>query len=330
MSSALFVCVGSKEHGMGHVTRDIVLAHALAARGVHVEFLTVVGTPGAAWLANTEYRVWLETDEQRLARVFRDGWHDAVILDLEQGPSLKLLQTARACFPHVINIGCIGFYPSEDMAAVDALTDLQVFGVELFDPPRTPHELAGPEYLLIDPAYAEVSPSFAGHVLVTFGGADPHNLSPIAALALADLGRRVKVVIGPAATVDVAHVERMAQSVQVIRSPASLIPLFHGAALCVTATGTTAYESLAAGVPALATNWSTDHLRTAGELAKRGVAGNLGLWSDFSESQLSAAVQSILNDAEWWHKASYGGRRLVDGQGAGRVGDAICKLIQAP
>lgn len=327
MSDVLILAIGDKSHGFGHVTRCLVLARELVRSGVRVEFLTVLGTPGATWLADAGFHVWLETDEAHLARALPETGHDAVILDLEQGPSLLLLKAARQHFARVVNIGCIGFYPSEDMAAVDALTDLQVFGVELFDAPRTAHELAGPSYLLIDPAYAEVSPSFSGHVLVTLGGADPHNLTPIAAAALAGLDRRVRVVVGPAAS-SVINPESY-PNVQVFVSPLSLLPLFHGAALCVTATGTTAYESLSAGVPVVLTNWSADHERTAVELTRRGLAANLRLWSDFSGPALAAVVRDTLADAEWWHKASYGGRRLVDGQGARRVAGEICNLILA-
>ena len=309
---------------MGHVMRCRQLAAQLKARKVAVEFATALDTPGAEWIKRDGWKV--HNVPEHVAPLGL-GTFDALIIDLEMGPTTQLLLDVRATFPAIINIGCIGFAPDVDPEVVDRMIDLQIYGVALFDPPRTAYELAGPPYLMIDPAFAKCQPDPAGPIVISIGGADPHGLTPAALDGVLDTGRHIRAVVGPAATFNLGPVT---SQVHVIREPDSLIPVLDGASMAVTATGMTAYECLAAGVPVALTNLSLDHEKTARALEARGVARNLGLWDIFSPGLVRRALWRWTNapDSEW-KRASRNARALVDGQGTARCVEAICKLIAA-
>jgi spore coat polysaccharide biosynthesis predicted glycosyltransferase SpsG len=318
MKRVLFHCIGDSTSGMGHVMRDLVLADQLVRLGVDVAFATPAGTPGAAWIEKRGYPA-LDGPPSMMAPGF-----DAVILDLMLGPTLPLLRSCRLNFNTVVNIGCIGFAPAEDMAVVDTFTDLQVYGVNLFDPPRRARELSGPDYLLVNPDFRALTPCFDGHVVICLGGADPRGLTRIALEGLATLDRPVKAVVGPAARFE----GPVPANTWLFRSPESLLPIMDGAALVVTATGVTAHEALCAGIPCVLTNWTADHARTAAVFHLKGVAANLGLWDAFTPGLVGATVGLNLQRPAAWQQASQAARQLVDGQGAYRVARAILEVMR--
>lgn len=321
MTTFVFYTIGDQRHGLGHVVRDLVLAQELLVRGHDVRFITEPNTAGLARIqaAGFPWRVpggWYSDNVLPYAG-------DVMILDLEHGPSREQLREARATYAHVVNIGGVGFAISNP-AEIAELVDLEIYGGELFARLPSPRLLAGPRYLIIDPAFRNCRPNYAsGHVVVAMGGADPHHLTAPAAWALRDCGREVRAIVGPAA----AEIKIDLPGVEVVRAPQSLVTHLDGAALCLTATGMTAYEALAAGVPCLLTSWSGDHLATARELARRGAVKQFGTWQDFDAGEMANETRELLfNPSGELFRMGVAGRVLVDGQGARRVADRLERL----
>ena len=323
MPDVLFVCEGDRVHGMGHVVRCLTLERFLSERGIGVEFATPAMTPGWNRVLGAPYPI----HDLRSDRVLDMPRCDAVILDLENGPTRNQLEAVRPWYRHVITLGGGGYRIAEP-EAINRLVDLQVYQSVLTDSLNGANVLRGTEWLIINPEYAACQPDYtSGHVVVTMGGSDPHNLTGKAIDLLARIGRRVKVVIGPAAQMLRDTVVPL--TTDVVVAPDSLGWFFDGAALTVCALGMTAYESLAAGVPVILTNWTADHERTALELERRGIAWNTGTWDQFETSNLRERVTLLLDDPGLLRRMGEKGRKLVDGKGAGRVAEEICKLITA-
>ena len=314
MPNILIFTVGDKLHGMGHVQRQIVLARELARRGIEAKFETLQNTPGYSRIQDAGFRVMSVPDGMQ---------YDICITDVEHGPELSWLQSIQGRFRRIIIVGGVGFAQTNGHDALAKLCDLQIYQGELFDHPSSDTALNGPEYLIIDPAYARCQPNYKGHIVVSFGGADPHMLTGRALEAVTGLGRDVYGVIGPACEWEGWY----SPNVEIIRSPESLAPYLDGAAICVTATGMTAYESLCAGVPVVLTNWSEAHARTAQELDGLGMASNLGIWSEFDGDSLIGRVNHWLMDHGSWGYASRPSKLLIDGLGVQRVADRICALL---
>lgn len=317
----VFITLGTKHNGMGHIVRCIVLADALTSLGFKPEFVTLASTPGWERLLKTKYPVFGEGDIYNLVGSRCVG-AAACVIDIEHGPDRQMLDQARGVYPAVINIGGVG-WAMQDPTALDNLVDLQIYQSVLIDAPVNPRRLQGADYMIINPGYSDCKPSISGPVVVSFGGSDPHDLTARAISSLYDCGKNIIVIIGQAAN------EPPARPVwfSFHNAPDSLIPYLDGAALFIGQTGMSAYESAAAGVPSMLVNLSPDHERTALELERRGAAWNLGMWDAFGGVDLFARVQHFLSYPDHWRSMSESGKRLVDGAGAARVADKIKEML---
>ncbi len=306
----IYTC-GDAENGMGHIIRQMTLADELIRRGADVTFETPRDTPGYSRLLKDRYRV----------ETFPNGGADCLIVDVEHGPSRRWLETVRPQYPRVIVIGGVGFALDDPTALGSPLVDMQIHQSILCDDGITTNLIAGVDYVMVRPEFAECVPDYErGSVIVAFGGADPHQLTEMAAGALAEIGHNVLLITGPARP---PLSGLLADNCEIIHAPNSLLYLLGGASLAIVATGMTAYEAYAAGVGTLLTNWSTDHERTAVELERRGCAWNMGQWHEFNGDVLRARVLHLLAHPEERAHMGAAGRGLIDGRGVGRVAEKI-------
>lgn len=329
MRSILIRTVGDAANGMGHVQRCLTLARALEDVGERVAFWTLPATPGHDRILAAGHTVYT-TDVYPGSRL--PGAWRALIVDVEGGPDrrfLSLLRLADARAP-IIVVGGSG-YTLRDYPAVREIADLEVYQSILPTDGPAERVLSGLEYIMIDPRYSHLNRDATnrrfidGHVAVAMGGSDPHGLTAAAIMALDRIGRMVEVVIGPAnGWAETA----LPENVSLWRAPLTVIGPLDGAALFVGAFGMLAYESMAAGVPCLLTNWSASHEETTVELERRGAAWSMGLWSDFNADDCRARVARILDDPARLERMAEAGRRLVDGQGVRRVAERIQALVR--
>lgn len=327
MKNIVIFVRGDKKSGMGHVVRCITLAEHLAKRDCRVEFVTLFDTPGFDRLIKTKFaRRGVESIDSMLTCY---NWHaDAAILDFECGPTRAMLESARALFPCVINIGGVG-WAMQDPAALDDLVDLQIYQSVLCDAPQHPRRLVGVEYMIINPAYGECVADYdGGPVVVSMGGSDPHGLSDLSYSALYGVGREVRLIIGPASEAEVhaAYIGR--NNIILWKYPESLIGIVLGASLSLIQLGMTAYESMAAGVPPLLVNLSEDHHRTSVELERLGCAVNLGMWHEFDAAEIRKRVEWLLARPDELRRMGQAGKRLCDARGAGRVAEKIMEMMR--
>src|SRR3990167_1927824 len=286
MISVLIYTIGDKAHGMGHVMRELVLARELRRRGVEITFFTPPNTPGWDRIQAAEFGI---SDVPIRT--------DAVIVDLEAraGYSLdmSLIYKLRMDYHRLIVVNGAGWRRNTD--GVAELVDLQVCQSVLEDAPDEPNTLSGPQYIMVDPRYAECVPDKNGPIAVAMGGLDTHGLNSYVC-------------------------SQLNGGIRVADNRSSLLEVLNGASICVCALGMTTYEALAAGVPCIVTNWSADHERTAAELERRGCVINIGLWTTFEEWDLFGLVRKVGRD---WEQMSRAGRELVDGRGVARAADRI-------
>lgn len=312
MQTVLIFCEGGT-FGLGHVKRQIVLARELQRRGMSVIF-THPARERVGWDVLVQSGFTPVEEEVTPA--------DMLIVDIEEYPGRSRFIEWRSRYPRIVLFGGAA-YPRFDG---ENLVDLTVYEGELFDNPPSGKALNGPQYLIIDPAYARCQPDYNGPVVVSMGGRDPFNMTPIAHAALADLDRMIVIIIGKSFD-DYAMPELARESRQF--APESLVPFLDGAALCVCATGMTAYEALCAGVPCVLGDISEDHRQTALGLQERGVALDVGLWTEFTAERCASAARTMLDSRVAWEGASQTARALVDGRGVERVAERICQLMTA-
>ena len=341
MSRILIYTLADKQNGFGHVMRQLVLASALLEREVRVDFWTESGTPGYKRLLTSPHDIYSGPPNPIS--------YSGIIIDLEHGPELDFLKLIRSRYESVIVFGGVGYSLKNRVGEYAALCDLQVYQGELFDHPSTAHALNGPNYLILNPRYAHCQPNLDGPIVVSMGGSDPHNMTGKIMETLIEYRRDVRFVLGPAADwskvrwaqdgknkriqMTPSHPSYPNANIQdpfyydLYFAPDSLVNILEGASLCITATGMTAYESLAAGVPCLLVSWSADHVRTAQALEDKRVAWNMGLWNELEQKQFKVYVQTAFDKHCLRQEMSRRARVLIDGKGAGRVANRIVQLV---
>jgi UDP-2,4-diacetamido-2,4,6-trideoxy-beta-L-altropyranose hydrolase len=302
--------------GLGHLRRCQALAAALDTGGAAVE-IAVAGEgwgPATAtpldWLGDpASLRAWLDARRP-----------DAVVVD-SYGASEGLLRGLRA---RVLCVAVVDDLADRALPASIVVNGSWHAGRLAYRTDADTLKLLGPQYALLDPAYADraIRPPAAtvGRVLVSFGGdADT-------AGALMDAVAAVRRAV-PGAVIDVAataagHFDGD-DAITVHRGLPSLRGLIGHADLVVSGGGMTLYECLAAGVPVVATVLADNQRPNVTEMARAGLIVT-------AEPSVGAAVGRVASDAGLRRALSAGGRAAVDGRGARRVADAIGRAAAAP
>ena len=195
--------------------------------------------------------------------------------------------------------------------------------------------LFGPRHALLRAPFAAaagVRPTrtHAERILLMMGASDVAGRIPDLMRAIdAELERPIEVaVVVGAGTANVSTIEAVAASsrrmrFQVHRDPPDLPALMASVDLALSAAGTTVWELCALGVPTVLVTAAANQVRGAAALDRAGAAVDLGPVAALAARGLGAHLRSILADAPLRARLSAAASALVDGQGAGRVVQAL-------
>lgn len=329
--------------GVGHLQRCLSLAAALAERGEHSCFLVndVDGNRefiepsgfGVETLLKTES--WTNEDVEETKWVARQHECSVAVVDShEVSPgylaalrSAGLLVVARddqALFPFPCQMVLNGNADARRLPYSSSSGDTEF--------------LLGPEYMILGREFWEVPPrpvrTVVQNILLTVGGGDQRNLMPEMLRRLDQVHGEftVTAVIGPFFE-NVTEVKSAADSVQrtirVVESPRSMRDLMEQADLAISAAGQTLYELARLGCPTIAIQVADNQAGQLQVLADLGCLCSAG-GADGEDltTGVERAVVSLLPDLEAHQDMAAAGQRLVDGQGAIRVAEAIIRQIR--
>lgn len=199
--------------------------------------------------------------------------------------------------------------------------------------PATCTLLLGPKYALLQRDYAELHDAGVTpggpirRIFVFFGGADERNLTGRCLFAFLALGKseiEVDVVI----SVDSPHASAIRRQVQghgnihLHSNLHSLAPLMRQADLAIGASGTTSWERLCLGLPALVVTLADNQRPIAEELNRRRLIRWLGHQDDVTEANFSQALRELFAQASLKNEFA-SGMQIIDGKGVHRVRAAM-------
>lgn len=316
---------------MGHVVRCHWLAKALRdTYGDPILFCMNQDDIGISVVQSHGWRV-LRVAPEELGGVDRD----ALIIDLPGGVSAEAVRSLRERNPRSLVVLMDGTCTGRIEA------DLIVSPIERFRDPSSwrgfrGQRYEGPEYAILDPAFARVPRRSSSvvrepRILVSMGGSDPYGLTLQALRALDSMEEpfSVTVAVGPAFLHEeelrtwLAGARRRYES----RREDSLLDLMVNSDLALVSFGTTVYELAAAGLPAIALSITEDHAQSAAVFAQGGSLMHLGLFSSVSAAQIQSAVGELLNGHQLRLEIAQRGQSLVDGKGAERAAKLLLARI---
>lgn len=334
----LFRVDAGPDIGLGHLQRSLSLASALHQFGATCIFLT-----------NRVPAV------QNRVKAF--GFEADGIEALEPGGAENLKSTLRKVIQHRCDAVVVDSY-DVDADYLGQVRATGLFVVAIDDLARHPFPCqlvvnggvhasqlpycssSGDTRFLLGPRYALLLPEFcdtphravqktATNVLVTLGGADPHNLMPMLLNLLDDLPGKftVTAIVGPFFN-NCSKVQAMAKdcrrSVLLVRSPDSIRDLMLKADLAISAGGQTLYELAAAGTPTVAIQVADNQAPSVRALVAKGTVCMGGC---VGEAQLldrvMEGVERLLGDSEARVRMIAAGQQLLDGQGANRIAEVM-------
>ena len=205
----------------------------------------------------------------------------------------------------------------------------------------TTHDaLAGPRYALLRPEFREARLRAGpnrddGSLLLLCGYADNRNVTErlFDALDGAPGVETITVILGAANT----HRERVQRRLHRATTPArlhvdppQLVGLMRGAALAVTAAGSTCWELACLGVPMVTVVAAANQVSVDRTLREAGASAGAGALDDTLDARLRETVVALMADDARRCRMAERGRSLVDGYGAARVARAIGARTLSP
>lgn len=352
----VFRADASASLGYGHVLRCLTLGAALVDRGVLVAIasrsmptlltdrarargiavlpLPVRNTqPDEPEAADPQWQS--DAEESRDAISTWGGSADWVVVDtyaLDCGWEEALRSSAR----HVMVIDDLAnrMHACEVLLDQNLVTDIGVrYGALV---PDECDRLLGPQWALLEPVYAEsrararIRSGVVRRVLGFFGGADRHNLAgrtagAFARLSRADVTLDVVTVAEHPGRAQLEHLVRDHDNIVLHGHQRTLAPLMLEADVAIGAAGSTSWERLCLGLPALVVTLADNQAPIAAELDRLGLACSLGPAEQCDEARVTEALRQILDvplDADWSARCF----AAVDGLGAARVAEHLLSV----
>jgi UDP-2,4-diacetamido-2,4,6-trideoxy-beta-L-altropyranose hydrolase len=168
-------------------------------------------------------------------------------------------------------------------------------------------------------------PEKVSRLLVTFGGADPHNVTLQVVEALQELDDPqldVVVVVGASnphrASLEAA-LKRSSRAAQLLSNVDNMPELMDRAELAISAGGGTCYELAFMKVPMFLITMASNHERTVEAYGRAKAALAAGWFDGLGRESLTAALRGLICDSKLRGELIENARQLVDGRGAQRV-----------
>lgn len=326
-----FLTHGGPAIGLGHVTRCLSLARALAVGGARGVFLLgrearVRSAVEAAGFDAVKTE-WEGTGAAALDLVSALR-PEALIVD-SYAVSGALFDLLRPLVGQLVAIDDLADRPLPVHTVVNAGIDAERLEYR-GGLPETVY-LLGPRYALLDPAYAAAperrTRASVERVLVTLGGGShPAKLRAVVQAALSLGTAAVDVAVGPFADEGVADATGDPR-VAVHRGVSALRSLMLTADVAISGAGMTLYELAATATPIVSLTMAPNQTPNAAAFERAGAALAAG---SADHPDLCATVARHLGclaaDGAFREKLGAAGRRLVDGQGASRVARELASM----
>jgi UDP-2,4-diacetamido-2,4,6-trideoxy-beta-L-altropyranose hydrolase len=335
MPRALFRCDASPSIGAGHVTRCLAIAEALAETGWRVRFSASRGTAAMVpAIAAENFSVHeltgnVEEEPAELRADCLDGV-DLFIVDHYQR-DIRFEEACRSFARRILVMDdATGRRHDCDFLVDAAASDRSVYTGGI---PTRARLLLGPPYALMRRAFVarrrEALRRRDGRpvekILVSFGAADPWNVTPVVLDAIANFTDGISITV--ALSSRAPHLDEVRSKlhgrIQIVLD-ADMAELMAEADLAIGAPGASSYERAVLGLPSIIVMLADDQRSVARKLTEAGAAIDAGRFDAALPARLGAITQSLIGDAGARGRMAEAATNLVDSRGRQRL---LCALV---
>ncbi|MFA4848763.1 MAG: UDP-2,4-diacetamido-2,4,6-trideoxy-beta-L-altropyranose hydrolase [Methanoregula sp.] len=326
--------------GAGHVMRCLAIAQVWQDDGGIVTFLMAPGSPSLEQRICSEGMNVLTITERpgsdedatitvEIAKKIESSW---IVVDGYQFGATyqKILKT------HNFKVFFIDDYGHADHYYADIVLNQNIYANMSFykNYEQYTRFLLGSNFVLLRREFLNMArynrkiPEVARKVLITFGGADPDNITLNIIEALKKIEIDALELIAVVGGVN-PNYETLKQNVEghpsfLIRKNVENMPeLMAWADVAISAGGSTCWELAFSGLPNIIIILSDDQELIAAELSKQGVSITLGRFGNTNNTSIINVISELILSPKKRYTMSQTGRRIVDGNGAHRVISAL-------
>ena len=279
--------------------------------------------------------VTLEEDQHITCEFLKQLKADSIVVDSYEVDSDYLLGLRKAG-TLVISI--------DDLAKISFPSHIVING-SIYAPELSYHSLTGDTRFLLGTKYMLLREEFwdipkriirkeVDNILVTLGGADSHNLTPLILGLLNDVYAdfSITIIIGPLYENQKEIEEKAKQlnkQVDIIYSPTSMKNIMFESDLVISSGGQTLYELAATGTPTVALQTADNQEGNVRYMSKDGIIKGVRFINNPNwQRQLLGEITHLLNSYEERKRMCDVGQKLVDGKGTLRVVETLQKGLK--
>jgi UDP-2,4-diacetamido-2,4,6-trideoxy-beta-L-altropyranose hydrolase len=335
---------GSKQIGMGHLSRCVMVAQRFLARGHSVKLVMkddshakLFMTSRSAGLTILSVKMYSNDEISTVRNVIDEEQCDVFILDVldddtykpiiekcRQQNILSVLITDRTSrISNFANIVLDGS-PSQLYFSYDDCNSAM---------------LMGPKYFLMNPIYEEIrvdKPDYhhPKNIFISMGGADQNGLLFILLNLIEEIDHSIFMHVysseasGYREQLDRLLVDQRKKYMRVVYDSPTLTNEWGKYDIAITAGGNTLFERIAAGLPGATLCQLKRQMNHANEFQDMGVNVNLGYGPTLDKMELKARIESFLWDVANHRAQHERSPHIINGEGVNLLYDEILKYLK--
>lgn len=332
----------SKEIGMGHLSRCLLIAKFIQKKGVDVMFLTQEdGT--CLQVVEKGYQSYKITEEEIFDISQLPHYYDYFILIADIN-SKSIFKNSKSYFSNLdlIRKGFQMLVTLEELTDYPYCSDIVIipyFGankIKLRECSNVVYLLGEKYFLLRDEFYNNdfIVQKLAKNILITMGGGDPNRISLKVLSALAVLGKEYKfyVVLGQASDISDSELHHIMgnykDSLVVYRNCSQISEVMMSCDIALTNSGLTKYELAALGVPTVVISNNASQSKIDIIFSEFQSSIYLGMWKKVKKDKILEVCKELLVDYDLRFKLSKNGKKLIGKKGLDSIWNAIIEKIR--
>ncbi|MCP4613460.1 MAG: UDP-2,4-diacetamido-2,4,6-trideoxy-beta-L-altropyranose hydrolase [Planctomycetes bacterium] len=330
----------SREIGMGHLMESLALAESFRSREISCHFIVNSYPPAEKLLfsKNISFDILPIDQAEKVCQRIKQYPNNTCVIVNHRNVELSSLKRLQKELLIVVVIDQLG----NKRIACDLLINSSIVPewLKYTIESRKPKCLFGADFAILREEFIELHkkektfPDTNRKVLVTMGGIDRTGATLRIMEALKQLDRTVnsEIILGGG----FAHLTEFKRIFKRLnehtctyaQGVVDLAARMQKADVVISAGGNTVYEMACVGIPGIVL-WEDPHEDRVGQaFAEKGIVLHLGKGINIPVSKICDGIERLLNCNEKRIEMSQCGKKLVDGQGAGRIFTAIVNLIQ--
>lgn len=310
---------GGNNIGMGHIMRTLVLAGKLCLKN-EVLYLcknSIENKGGVLKIQKNGFKVVAFKDS--VLEVLPSLNADMLITD-SYDVNEKYFIDAKKYVKHTVYIDDINSFDYP----VDLVVNQNINAEDLIY--KQKYKLLGLKYLMLRDEFGNLPQKYISkhvkNIMITMGGSDPIEFTKVIVNWTKNLNFNFHVIIGPSFK-DIEYFKNINLNNVTFYFNANMADVMEKCDLAVSASGSSIYEFLAAGVPCLSVVIADNQLGISKKLSEMNMVESLGWYSSLNESEFKNKLIALCNNYDLRKQRSIEGQKLIDGCGARRIADFL-------